>query len=174
MSFTNLYYKRTTGTPKACWICYKPTTTVLATIKTVDFFYTCDTHLSDRGFATSVSESTSGARKPSPEEVAKVKEEWDEKQDRKRKSEEEKEKEQAEKDGDSEKQKDKESSPKAPKPPGSLPSPSPSTPPAGHQRFTLHRDLFSMRLSEHRKERQTAQANALAPRLPGAPTGSVI
>jgi hypothetical protein len=50
-------------------------------------------------------------------------------------------------------------------------SPSPPTP--AHQRYTLHRDFFAMRLAEHRKQRQTSQAKALAPRLPGAPRGGL-
>ncbi|KAJ3776621.1 DUF1742-domain-containing protein [Lentinula raphanica] len=185
MSFTNLYYKRTTGTPKACWICFKPTTTVLATINTIDFLYACDSHLTDPGFASLVNDTkdgASGAPKPnlSSDEIAKVKEEWEEKQKRKAEKEKEKAKEQKtddKKDNDKQKEesgtnKSSSSSPK-PKSPGSLSPPTPQTPPATHQKFTLHRDIFSMRLAEHRKRRQTAQAKDLAPRLPGAPRGDV-
>ncbi|KAF9076515.1 VPS4-associated protein 1 [Rhodocollybia butyracea] len=183
MSFTNLYYKRTTGTSKACWICFKPTTTVLATINTTDFFYTCDVHLTDRGFASSVGESSDsaiGARKLGlgPDEIAKVKEEYEEKQ--KRKAEKAKAEKEKEKDKDSDKDKDKgkektgdsgdgKEGSKSPKSPVSSPAP-----PATHQRFTLHRDIFTMRLGEHRKRRQASQAKELAPRLPGAPRGDVI
>ncbi|KAJ3797495.1 DUF1742-domain-containing protein [Lentinula aff. detonsa] len=187
MSFTNLYYKRVTGTPKACWICYKPTTTVLATIDTVDFLYACDNHLTDRGFASQVGESsdgTSGARKLglNPEEIAKVKEEWEDKQKRKAEKEKEKEKEKAKeeksddkKDNDERKEGSKASKSPSPKSksPGLSP-PTPQTPSATHQRFTLHRDMFAMRLAEHRKRRQAVQAKELAPRLPGAPRGDVV
>ncbi|KAI0332459.1 DUF1742-domain-containing protein [Cubamyces sp. BRFM 1775] len=164
MSFTNLYYKRAVGTSKPCYICHKPTTTVLATINTVDFIYTCDTHLSDPGFASQVGASNDGvgaggAKKLglSPEEIAKVKEEWEERQ--KKKTEKAKEK---------EKEKDKAKDGKDI--PGSLSPATPPTPPTpSHQRYTLHRDIFALRLAEHRRRRQTVQAKELVPRLPGAP-----
>ncbi|ESK93711.1 hypothetical protein Moror_1409 [Moniliophthora roreri MCA 2997] len=186
MSFTNLYYKRTAGTPKACYVCYKPTTTVLATINTVDFIYTCPGHLSDPGFASQVGEANdgaSGARKLglSSEEIAKVKAEWEEKQRLKEKKEKEKEKDDKakddktkddkkddKKDDEDEKPKSKPASPTTATP--SSPSPSPG---ATHQRYTLHRDFFSMRLAEHRKRRQATQAKELAPRLPGAPRSDI-
>lgn len=176
MSFTNLYYKRTVGTPKACDVCYKPTTTVLATINTTDFIYTCDTHLTDPGFASRVGESNDGvegARKLglSPEEIAKVKQEWEDQQKRKKEKEAAKKKEKDDKESaDKEKQEGKEG-----KAPGAwtAASSSSSRPTPVHQRFTLHRDMFALRLSEHRKRRQAAQAKLLAPRLPGAPRGGI-
>ncbi|KAI0346889.1 DUF1742-domain-containing protein [Trametopsis cervina] len=172
MSFTNLYYKRAVGTPRACYICYKPTTTVLATANTVDFIYACDTHLSDRGFATQVGETqdgvdAGGARKLglSSEEIEKAKEK-------------EKEKEAESKDGEKDKDKEKEKA-KDSKKDTKAPTPSPASssaastpgtpPPATHQRYTLHRDIFALRLAEHRKRRQATQAKALAPLLPSAP-----
>ncbi|KIP09194.1 hypothetical protein PHLGIDRAFT_60761, partial [Phlebiopsis gigantea 11061_1 CR5-6] len=185
MSFTNLYYKRAVGTPRACYVCYKPTTTVLATINTVDFIYVCDTHLTDPGFASKIGETgdgveANGATKMglSPEEIAKVKAEWEERQAKKKEKERakelEKEKEK-EKEGDKDKSKeDKEGKPKEHKD-SATPSrtSTPATPPAAtqpvYQRYSLHRDIFAMRLAEHRKRRQTAQAKELAPRLPRAP-----
>ncbi|PSR73482.1 hypothetical protein PHLCEN_2v10774 [Hermanssonia centrifuga] len=175
MSFTNLYYKRAVGTPRDCYVCYKPTTTVLATINTVDFIYTCEGHLSDPEFATQIGESSDGAggaRKMglSPEEIAKVKEEWEERQ--KKKQEKAKEQDRGKKEGDAEaKTEDKDETKKSPPPSKSPASPSGSSTPntPTHQRYTLHRDIFSMRLGEHRKRKQTAQARALAPLLPGAP-----
>lgn len=154
---------------------------MLATINTVDFIYTCDAHLTDRGFASLV-ESTDTARKPDigADEIAKVKEEWEEKQKRKaekekadKEKEKEKEKDKEKKDDKKDNEKEKEGS-KSPKIPGSLSPPTPQTPAATHQRYTLHRDMFSMRLTEHRKRRQASQAKELAPRLPGAPRGDVI
>jgi hypothetical protein len=35
------------ATAKPCYICRRPTRTVLATLKTDDFVYTCDAHLTD-------------------------------------------------------------------------------------------------------------------------------
>ncbi|KAG6903322.1 hypothetical protein C0995_013075 [Termitomyces sp. Mi166 len=146
MSFGNVYYKRTAATAKACYVCYKPTTTVLATINTTDFLYTCAVHLTDQGFATILGGSTD-------EEIAKVKEEWEEKQ--KRKGEEKEGKEKGEEE-DKEDRNDKKSL---------LPV---------HERYALHRDFFAMREREHRKRRQAAQTRALAPLLPGAPRGGIV
>ncbi|KAJ6627531.1 VPS4-associated protein 1 [Mycena sp. CBHHK59/15] len=182
MSFTNLYYKRTAGTPKACYICHKPTTTVLATVPLVDFLYTCPTHLTDPGFASSFVDpnASAAASKPalSQEDIGKVVAEWEDRQ--KKKEKEKKEKEDKEKgnkdtkDTDEDKGKDKAKDTKdamaSPKMPGSL---TPKSPPPTHERYTLHRDMFSMRQGEHRKRRQTAQAKDLAPRLPGAPRGTL-
>ena len=118
-----------------------------------------------------------GAKKMglSPEEIAKVKAEWEERQKKKAEKAKEKEKEkEKEKDADKEGgDKDaKDSERKKASPPGSLSppssaSPAPATP--THQRYTLHRDIFALRLAEHRRRRQAAQAKELAPRLPGAP-----
>ena len=170
------------GTPKACFVCYKPTTTVLATINTVDFIYTCDNHLTDPGFATRIGESSDGAsggaNKPTPsaEEIAKVKEEWEERQKRKQEKAKEKEK---EKEQDKDKEKtdsaSKEDKPKSAAPSqstnsASTPTPAPSS---SHQKYTLHRDIFSIRQAEHRKRRQAAHAKELLPRLPGAPRGGL-
>lgn len=185
MSFTNLYYKRTAGTPRACYVCYKPTTTVLATVNTVDFIYVCDGHLTDPGFAAKVGESGdgvgAGAKKMglSPEEIAKVKADWEERQARKKEKEKEKSK---DKEQEKEKEKNKKESDKAQEdkegkstkdrqesatPPNA--GSGSATPQPTHERYTLHRDIFALRLAEHRRRRQAAQASALAPRLPQAP-----
>jgi len=89
---------------------------VLATINTVDFLYTCPGHLADHGFATNLGAGTGVTE----EEIAKVKEEWEEKQRKKS----EKEKEEASKSGG--------------KVPGSLSTSTPS-----HERYGLHRDYFA-------------------------------
>ncbi|KAG5651707.1 hypothetical protein H0H81_007712 [Sphagnurus paluster] len=182
MSFSNVYYKRTAGTPKACFVCYKPTTTVLATIDTRDFLYTCPGHLADRGFASilGVAEGSGGGKKMgvTDGEIARVKEEWEEKQRKKKEKENEKEKDkdqEKEKDKNMDKDKedgdnkDKREDTKSPKMLGSISTP--QTPPTTHERYALHRDFFAMRQAEHRKRRQAAQAKDLAPRLPGAPRG---
>ena len=66
---------------------------------------------------------------------------------------------------------------------GATKSPSPSGTPTGagsgvatptHKRYSLHRDFFAMRQAEHRRRRQTNQMQELAPRLPGAPRGSLM
>lgn len=109
----------------------------------------------------------------SEEEIAKVKEEWEERQRKRKEKEKEKEKE-SEKGKDKEgEKKDTEKDEKSPSStPKSSASPAPaSTSTPSHQRYTLHRDIFAMRLADHRKRRQAAQAKELAPRLPGAPRG---
>ncbi|RXW25830.1 hypothetical protein EST38_g46 [Candolleomyces aberdarensis] len=144
MSFTNVYYKRTAGTAKSCYVCYRPTTTVLATINTVDFIYACPGHLSDANFATRIADAeTSSAAKSSvsPEEIAKIKQEWEEKQ--KKKQEKEKGKEDGkEKENGKDKKSDAESSKEASKSP--TPAPAPTTPAAPtHERYSLHRDFYA-------------------------------
>ncbi|KAH9834699.1 hypothetical protein Tdes44962_MAKER08611 [Teratosphaeria destructans] len=49
----NLYHRRLVAesASKACWICYKPSSTVLITPDQDDFFYICPGHLTDRKFA---------------------------------------------------------------------------------------------------------------------------
>ncbi len=116
-----------------------------------------------------------GAKKMglSPEEIAKVKAEYEERQKKRVETAKEKGKEkEAEKDGKEDgkdtKESKKTSTPGTMPPPSSSPSPpAPATP--AHQRYTLHRDIFALRLAEHRRRRQAAQAKELAPRLPGAP-----
>ncbi|KAF5333366.1 hypothetical protein D9611_002246 [Ephemerocybe angulata] len=149
MSFTNVYYKRTAATAKACYVCYRPTTTVLATVNTVDFIYACPGHLTDHNFATRIVDESGPVKgSVSPEEIAKIKQEWEEKQ--KKKQEKEKEEEKAKEDDKKDKKKDeagsKEGS-KSPKPPGALsPASGPSTPAATapkHERYSLHRDFYA-------------------------------
>jgi hypothetical protein len=143
-------------------------------------------HLTDPGFANQVGESsdgTEGARKSglSAEEIAKVKQEWEDQQKLKMEREEAKkkdkdEKEKSNKDKEEGKNSEsKDSSKKSSNVPGACtpPSTTSATPTPTHQRFTLHRDIFALRLSDHRKRRQAAQAKLLAPRLPGAPQGGL-
>ncbi|TFK29218.1 DUF1742-domain-containing protein [Coprinopsis marcescibilis] len=180
MSFANIYYKRAVATPKACYVCYRPTTTVLATINTLDFLYTCPSHLTDTNFASRIPDENTAKPGPSvsPEEIDKIKKEWEEKQKMKEEKEKEKAK-NAEKDKEKEKSKADdggESSKAGSK--SALPeatSPGATTPAKPvHERYSLHRDFYAMRQSEHRKRRQAAQARELAPRLPGAPTGAIF
>jgi len=110
-----------------------------------------------------------GARKLgiSPEEIDKVKQEWEIQQKQKKDKEAAKQKEDKEETDRGESK----GSDKTSKIPGTLAAASTPRPPLTHQRFTLHRDIFALRLSEHRKRRQAAQAKLLAPMLPGAPSG---
>lgn len=173
---------QTAGTPRACYVCYKPTTVVLATMNTVDFIYVCEGHLTDPGFAAKVAEPESSddvgvnGKKVglSPDEIAKVKADWEERQARKKEKdkEKEKEKEKGKKDDSGKAQEDKEGKSTEDRKASATPpntNSGPVTPRNTHERYTLHRDIFALRQAEHRKRRQIAQANALAPRLPQAP-----
>lgn len=162
------------------FICHRQTTVVLATVDTIDFLYTCTSHLSDTGFATpinvpsgSTTPTAAGKDKPklSDAEIKKITEEWEEKQRLKKEKEKEKEKDKEKSEGD------KDSKPTtdedAKKKPLTLPPVTPVTPTASapvHPQFTLHRQIFAMRQAEQRKRRQVAQVRAIAPRLPSVPT----
>jgi hypothetical protein len=152
---------------------------VLATINTTDFLYTCPGHLNDPSFASQLVDSGDGivaAQKAaiSADEIAKVKEEWEERQKKKQEKEKAKAAEK-EKEKDSEKEdKDKKTINSKITTPSPLPAAAPTPPKPTHQKYALHRDFYAMRLSEHRKRRQVAQAKELAPRLPGAPRGLLL
>ena len=169
---------QTAATAKACYICNKPTVTVLATINTTDFLYTCPVHLTDRGFATRVSDPDPEPKKPSvsSEEIAKVKQEWEEKQRQK------KDMVQRNKDGRDAAEGTKEGEGKDgdvctkvggaqdEKPATSTPN-VPSEPPRPtHEQYVLHRNIFALRTADHRRRKQVAQTKDLAPRLPGTPS----
>ncbi|EAT87734.1 hypothetical protein HBI56_119750 [Parastagonospora nodorum] len=83
---------------KACWICYKPTTSVLITPNNKDFFYICPGHLLDRGFCQPDAEEVTAleVKKKKDEldaQIEKVKKEYEEKQRLKREKRKTKEKE---------------------------------------------------------------------------------
>lgn len=195
----DFYVYQTAATAKACYICYKPTVTVLATIDTADFFYTCPVHLTDHGFATRAPEPEPKKPSVSPEEIAKVKQEWEEKQRQKKDKDGEKEKDKGQgkeggqvdgdgksgtegvpkdadgKEADAATKADLPVSKQEKKPanavvvPSPLPSEEPTSRPA-HERYVLHRNIFALRTADHRRRRQTAQMKDLAPRLPGVPS----
>lgn len=151
---------------------------MLATVNSNDFIYTCDGHLTDRGFATLIEPpqddpASDEKKKVSDEEIRRIKAEWEERQ---------RQKQQKAKVNDKDKDKDKDNekvkSVPPPKPPPPKPSPIPvpgattAVKPA-HQRYTLHRDVWAMRLTEHRKRRQRSAVKEVAPRLPITPRGGI-
>ncbi|KAH7343841.1 VPS4-associated protein 1 [Rhizoctonia solani] len=162
--FDNVYYKRAVGTARACYICNKPTTTVLSTQPVVDFIYTCDTHLSDPGFATLQAPAVLPTPSASAEEIAKIKAEWEAKQKKKQEAEKEKKDGEDKKDGEmKDREKDKVASPKTVSP---APVASGSATPK-HDKYVLHRQLYTMRLTDHRRRRQQKEVDVLAPKLSG-------
>lgn len=146
---------------------------MLATINTSDFIYSCESHLSDKGFATKVEAGVGSKSNVSQDEIDRVKRDWEEKQAAKRENEKNKVAKDKEKDKekDKDKKEDKASVTQEPTktPPPSTPEPATPT----HAKYVLHRDIFAMRLAEHRRARQAKAAKELAPRLPGAPLGGV-
>jgi hypothetical protein len=185
--------EQATATPRACYVCSKPTAVCLATTNAIDFLYACEAHLSDTGFATELVDPGSAAAAAaaakeavSKEEIERIKAEWEAKEARKK-----------EKDKGKGKDKDKDSKAKSGgkdaggedekeegggKKGAKSPSPSATSPTAAgsgsttptHKRYSLHRDFFAMRQAEHRRRKQTNQMQELAPRLPGAPRGSLV
>lgn len=152
-----------------------------------DFFYTCDTHLTDPGFATAIEPDPANQKVTlNEDDLKKIKDEWEERQ---KKNKEEKEAKEKEKEKE---KKGKESTSGltswvgwatgSGSPSSSTPSPDPSKKPQlsslfsapgatpSHQKFILHRQIFMMRQTAFRKKRQVSQANAIAPRLPIVPS----
>lgn len=113
-AIVNLYHHRRVAddASKACWICYKPSSSVLVTPDNKDFFYICVGHLADRGFCQPDAEeaAAAAARKKKEEldrEIEAVKKEYDEKQRLKKEKRKGKEKEEDKtKDSESSKKKD--------------------------------------------------------------------
>ena len=148
----------------------------MATAQTVDFLYTCESHLKDPGFASRIADDLPSKPGLSAEEIARVKADWEEKQKRKAETAKEKETEKGKGDDkDGGKSKDESSKDKTTKTPPKVTSPAPAPTPQqpSHEKYALHRDMFALRTAEHRRRKQTAQVKELAPRLPGAPRSVV-
>jgi AAA-ATPase Vps4-associated protein 1 len=111
----------------------------------------------------------------SPEEIARIKAEWEAKEARKRKKDKDKETAAADGGASGEGKKDDEGKDKAASSSSSVPgtpsSQSVTTP--TFKRYSLHRDFYAMRQAEHRRRKKAKQTQELAPRLPGAPYGSI-
>ena len=183
--------RQATATSRACYVCSKPTAVCLATTNATDFLYACETHLSDTGFATEIVDPGAAAAAAakeavSKEEIARIKTEWEAKEARKKEKEKEKDKDKDKakaKDGgkvaggEAEKEEGGRKASKSPSPSGTSSTTAGSGSGAAspmHKRYSLHRDFFAMRQAEHRRKRQTKQTQELAPRLPGAPYGSLL
>ncbi|WWC61468.1 uncharacterized protein I303_104052 [Kwoniella dejecticola CBS 10117] len=177
----NVYYERKTGTARPCYICHRPTTTVLATLKTEDFLYTCEGHLLDA--ASPISPPTPAASPgPSAEDIKKVIAEHQAREARKAEKgnndSKDKDKEGAE-DKDKVKNKDKDKDQvKSPAsntpsiPTATSPSPSPSQPPLPaptHKKYALHRHIFEMRKNELKRKEMGNKAKEVSRGLPQVP-----
>jgi len=114
--------------------------------------------------------------KLSEAEIQKVKEEWDAKQKVKKGKEPEKEKKDGSKDKDA---KDKDGTKadqntEKPTPSSSSTIATTQLTQPSHPRFTLHRQIFAMRLAEHKKRRRVQVAKTKLPSVPLASTWSNI
>ncbi|CAF9914343.1 hypothetical protein IMSHALPRED_001885 [Imshaugia aleurites] len=85
MALVNVWHLRRVAdaSAKPCDICYKPTTSVLITPDSKDYFYVCPGHLKDRGFCIPVIDEAEAAAKKKKEEMDReielIKKEYDEK-----------------------------------------------------------------------------------------------
>ncbi|KAE8390635.1 VPS4-associated protein 1 [Aspergillus alliaceus] len=90
LSFQNIYHLRRVAdtAAKSCYVCYKPSSSVLITPDNKDFFYVCPIHLKDRHFCTPIVDTEEQEKKKKEEalaqEIEKVKKEYEEKQKRKK------------------------------------------------------------------------------------------
>ncbi|MCJ1369473.1 hypothetical protein MMC20_000684 [Loxospora ochrophaea] len=85
MSLKNIWHLRKVAdtSSKPCYICYKPTTSVLITPDNKDFFYVCLGHLKDRNFCSPIVDDAEVAAKKKKEdldrEIELIKREYEEK-----------------------------------------------------------------------------------------------
>ena len=84
MGSKNLYHRRLVAESgaKACWICYRPSSTVLITPENDDWFHICPGHLKDTKFATAKDAEDLAEKKRQEElekEIEAVKKEFEEK-----------------------------------------------------------------------------------------------
>ncbi|WVQ77911.1 hypothetical protein IAR50_007617 [Cryptococcus sp. DSM 104548] len=155
----NIYYERKVGTAKPCYICHRPTTTVLATLKTEDFLYTCDVHLSD---PASPIAPPPQASTPSAEDIRKVVADYNAREAKKKQS--------STKADETEKG-TKEAKPDAPSPASSVPTSTPPPRPT-HKKYALHGKMFDIRKQELRRREQGVKAREVGRGLPQVPRGS--
>ncbi|TEY69470.1 hypothetical protein BOTCAL_0116g00180 [Botryotinia calthae] len=178
-SFPNIWTHRKVAdtASKPCEICYKPSASVLITPENKDFFYVCPSHLKDKGFATPIIDEAAIAAKKKKEmddEVARVKQEFEEKQKRKKEKETSKkdEKEKNSEDKKDEGKKDEKKTDEKEKPDTSA-SPAPSSTPDEEPRvFYLKKAFYQQRLDRKRqaevakRNRERLQNPNLFPQVP--------
>ncbi|KAE8353918.1 VPS4-associated protein 1 [Aspergillus coremiiformis] len=85
----NYHLRRVADTAvKSCYVCHKPSSSVLITPDNKDFFYVCPIHLKDRHFCSPIVDAEEEEKKKKEEalakEIEKVKKEYEEKQKRKK------------------------------------------------------------------------------------------
>lgn len=179
----NLYHRRLVAesSGKACWICYKPSSTVLITPESDDWFHICPGHLTDRKFAIPKDEEDLAKKKRDEElekEIEAVKKEFEEKKRKKAEKNKDKNKD-AEKDKKKEEQK-KEDEKDEKEQEEKLKELEKKKEPAkaavqGPRIFELQKNFYQMRLQKKR-DAEVARRNRERLNAPGAfpsvPTGN--
>lgn len=182
MASQNLYHRRLVAesSGKACWICYKPSSTVLITPESDDWFHICPGHLKDRKFAIPKDEEDLEKKKKEEElekEIEAVKKEYEEKLKKKADKRKDKDKD-AEKDKKKDEQKEDEKDEKEKE--EKLKELEKKKEPAkatvqGPRIFELHKNFYQMRLQKKR-DAEMAKRNRDRLRAPDAfpsvPTGN--
>ncbi|KAL5000723.1 VPS4-associated protein 1 [Aspergillus recurvatus] len=167
---------------KACLICHKPSSSVLITPNSKDYFYVCPVHLKDRQFCSPIVDAEEEAAKKKAEamarEIEKVKKEYEEKQQRKKEKEKEKKKDDPKDDNDKDKddsseraddrKEEKERDDKI----NAITKQSTSTSDYSPRIFALHKNFYQMRVDRMRnieaakRNRQRLQDPSFFPSVP--------
>ncbi|KAF7940868.1 hypothetical protein BTUL_0086g00050 [Botrytis tulipae] len=178
-SFPNIWNHRKVAdtASKPCEICYKPSASVLITPENKDFFYVCPSHLKDKGFATPIIDEAAIAAKKKKEmddEIARVKQEFEEKQKRKKEKETSK-KDEKEKDSEDKKDEEKKDEKKTDGKEKSDTPVSPAPSPTADEEprvFSLKKAFYQQRLDKKRqaevakRNRERLQNPNLFPQVP--------
>lgn len=152
MATKNLYHRRLTAesASKACWICYKPTCTVLITEAQDDWFNVCPGHLQDTKFAIAKDAEDLEKRRREEaieKEIAAVKKEYEEKlklKDKKKKKDSKKEDDEKREKENEEEKLEKEQAEKLKALEDKKPTEKAKV--DGPRIFELHKQFFNMRL----------------------------
>ncbi|KAI0885393.1 DUF1742-domain-containing protein [Annulohypoxylon maeteangense] len=159
MSFPNIWNHRKVAdtSAKACEVCFKPSTSVLITQESKDFFYVCPSHLKDRGFCSPIIDQEAVAakkKKEMDEELERAKKEYEEKQ-RKKKEKESKSAKDSDKTKDNDEKDTKKDDKKDDPKPDSKDKTDDKTPPKPEEEeprvFSLQRTFYQQRLDKKRQ-----------------------
>ena len=184
MASKNVYHRRLVAESgaKACWVCYRPSSTVLITPDQADWFHICPGHLKDRKFAIPQDEEDLAEKKRQEElekEIEAVKKEFEEKMRKKmarrKQKEYEKEDEKAEK---KEEKKDDENEEKEKE--AKLSELEKKKEPSkavieGPRIFELHKNFYQMRLQKKRdaEAAKRAKERMQNTQFPSVPSGGL-
>ncbi|MCJ1315151.1 hypothetical protein MMC15_000467 [Xylographa vitiligo] len=174
MALSNVWHLRTVAesSSKPCYVCYKPTVSVLITPDNKDFFYACRGHLKDRGFCSPVVDEAAKKKEELDREIELVKKEYEEKLAKKKKSKDKKDLKEEGQEGtakEAEKEKDDKIKAISSRETSSVADEIPRI-------YTLHKNFFQMRLDRIRnaeisKRNRERLKNPTA--FPSVPSGAL-